>query len=270
MTDEVDADHGRRVRRLERRLERERAARAESERIAEDALRRMYEANELKTVLLGTISHELRTPATILRGLAGHLAAQWEELDDDGRRALVGRLVDNAEHLAELVERVLELARLERGAIDGTAHDLRLASWLPELEREWNLMSPDHVVRVEVAEDAVVRCHPTALRQILTNLVSNAQRYAPSGTTVRVRAGRDDEQVVLQVLDEGPGVAPEDRLRIFEPFYRGAGDHVTRTSGFGIGLTVVQRLAGLVGAVVHVQDGGTGGADFRVRFDAAG
>ncbi len=252
-----------RVTRLERRLARERAARRESERIAEESLRRMYEANELKTVLLSTVNHELRTPAAIIGGFAEQLITHWDEIADVERRDAVDRIRRNAVALAALIEQVLELARLERGTIEGREAELELRAWLVDLAD--HAFDPGHRFAV-VGEPVVVRVHEVALRQVVVNLVGNAQRYAPADSTVTLAVERTNAHVALSVADEGPGIPPEERMRVFEPFFRGRGDHVTRTSGFGIGLSLVQRLVALHGGDVVVLESPAGGADFRVRL----
>lgn len=259
-----DADD--RIRRLERRLARERAARRETERIAEAALRRMYEADELKTVLLGTVNHELRTPVTVIAGFAEHLTAHWDELDEAERRRLADRIHLNAHNLADLIEHVLELARLEVETITSAAEPIELATWLQQFAEAVPLADRSHVVTVRVDPGLVLQVNAVALRQVVENLVVNARRYAPAGTTIRIDAVARGEEVVLSVADEGPGIPMAERMRIFEPFYRGDGEHVTGTTGFGIGLSVVRRLVVLQGGEVEVTDAPTGGAEFRIRW----
>lgn len=258
-----DVEH---VRRLERRLARERATRLETERIAEAALRRLYEADELKTVLLGTVNHELRTPATIIAGFAEHLTANWDDLDDAERRRLLGRIHHNARGLVALVEQVLELARLEVETITKVAEPLALAPWLRQFAEEPPDAAGTHVVVVEADPGLALLVNPVALRQVVENLVANARRYAPAGTDITLRATVCDQEVVVAVADAGPGVPVEERSRIFEPFYRGDGEHVAGTSGFGIGLSVVRRLMALLGGEVDVDDAPQGGAEFRLRW----
>jgi signal transduction histidine kinase len=104
---------------------------------------------------------------------------------------------------------------------------------------------------------------------VLTNLVGNAAKYSPAGTTVRVHVREEGGQAVLHVDDEGAGVAPADRDRVFSRFYRGSGDAVTNTRGAGLGLAIVHEFAASMGGVASVTEAPSGGARFTVRFPLA-
>ncbi len=252
------------LRRLERRLQRARAAQRESERIAEDALRRLYEANELKRALLGTVNHELRTPATIIAGFADYLHGAWDELSDADRRGIVARVADAGERLAVMVEDVLALAQLEIGAMVDRVEEVDLAALLDEVRARL-----DGGDRLAARLDCVaVVAHRGSLRRVLVELLKNALRYSPVTDPVHVTAHSDGRDVVLQVRDAGPGIALDERSRVFEPFYRGAGDHVVRTSGLGVGLSLVRRLVDLHGGEVKLEDGPGGGTAVMVRLPA--
>lgn len=257
-TEQPDGGAAQQVRRLEARLARERAARRETEQIAEDALRRLHEANEMKGLLLGVINHELRTPATIVKGFAHQLTAGWDVHDDAARRDMLERIGRAAEALADLVEDVLELAGLEAGHVAEEAEEIDLPALVADVV-------DDDQVEVD-GEDVALHAHPGAVRRVLQVLLDNAQRYGPAGAAVRVRWWSEDGDVAIEVVDRGPGVPVEERRRVFEPFYRGTGEHVTRTSGVGTGLAVAQRLVALHGGDVRVDDAEPHGACFTVRF----
>lgn len=249
------------VERLEKRLARARAARQESERIAETALRRLYEANELKTVLLGTVNHELRTPATIIKGYADNLTEAWDSLDDGTRRQIVERISTAAEGLASMVETVLSLATLD---VDNVAARIAPVD-LDRIAADVVAGIEEHDVRLEL-DVRRVRADEQSLRRILDCLLSNATTYSPVGSEVVVTSREDDGHVELVVDDAGPGVDDETRRHVFEPFYRGPGDHVLLTSGLGVGLAVVQRLVAIHRGDVRVGESPAGGARFVVRL----
>ena len=108
-----------------------------------------------------------------------------------------------------------------------------------------------------------------ALRLVIDNLVSNAVKFSPVAGSVQIRCHRDGREVVLDVADSGPGVPPEDRDRIFEPFYQGATPQGSLVRGTGIGLSIVREFAEAHGGRVELVHGGTGGAHFRVRLPVA-
>jgi signal transduction histidine kinase len=105
---------------------------------------------------------------------------------------------------------------------------------------------------------------PSLLHHVFSNLLSNAVRYSPSGTTVRVRLEAGAEQVRVVVEDEGIGILPADRVRIFEPFERGS--NVGNIQGTGLGLNIVKRMTTLLGGTIAVESGGTEGTRFTVVF----
>ncbi len=139
---------------------------------------------------------------------------------------------------------------------------------IPQAVRGIEPAHPDHHLEYEVDDGAVILGDRSGVERIVNNLISNATKYSPSGTTVRVSVRCVDSTVELVVDDEGPGVADSDRERIFSRFYRGAGEEVVRTRGAGIGLSVVQEFVEQMDADISVADAPGGGARFLVRFPA--
>jgi len=234
----------------------------------QEAVRRLESLDELKTTFLGVASHELRTPATAVSGLAALLAQRWDDLPESERRAFVERIAANAEALNGLVQDLLDFARLERG-------DLRLAlrpvdlsgvvgALLARLESVWG----DHPIELAAEPGVTVLGDQAAIERVLTNLVANAVKFSPAGTPVAVTVRRDGDRAVLVVDDAGPGVPEHEREKVFVRFFRGTGDPVVRTRGVGIGLSVVQDFVAQMGGTVRVDDSPTGGARFVVDLPA--
>lgn len=234
----------------------------------QEAVARLEALDELKTTFLGVASHELRTPATAISGLATLLATRWDALGEDDRRAFATRIATNAEALNALVQDLLDFARIERGdlrlaltPVDLTATVERV---LARLDNVWG----SHRVIPSVAADVEVLGDVNALERIITNLVSNAVKFSPSDADVHVTVEHRAGRARLLVDDAGPGVPEEEREKIFVRFFRGAGDAVVRTRGVGIGLSVVQDFVAQMGGSVHVEDSPTGGARFVVELNA--
>lgn len=209
-------------------------------------------------------SHELRTPLTSIRGFAElHRQGAAREPEDVSR--LMRRIEDESVRMSDLVEDLLLLARLDqqrplhRDPVDlsvvahDVVHDLRATA-------------PGHTVTLETT-DVEVLGDEARLRQVLINLVANAVRHTPRGTSVTVRVRRTPGAAVLEVTDDGPGIAPEDQDRIFDGFWR-ADSSRTRGAGggAGLGLTIVDALVRAHGGTVEVESAPGRGATFRVRL----
>ena len=156
--------------------------------------------------------------------------------------------------LGRLVERLLDLSRLEAGVVPLDIREFDVESMLQGAVRESRLARPDAEIAVEVS--------PTGLRgmgdaerlhQVIANLVENALRYSPSDAPVAVRATRADESVVLEVLDEGPGIAADEAERVFERFYRTDAARTTDRGGAGLGLAIARWVVDLHGGSIHAE-----------------
>lgn len=230
----------------------------ERERRATEELRRV---DELRTSFLRAVSHELRTPLTSILGFAE--TAERLSGDAEAQRGYLHRVVANARRLETLVNDLLDVERL--------AHDHDEARMVPidldELVRRVlrRTEAGDHRLELDVAPTRVVG-DATTLERAVDNLVRNAVRHTPPGTTIvaRVRATDDGAEVVVE--DDGPGVPAELRQRIFEPFEQGAEASGSASPGTGIGLSLVRRFVELHAGTVTLGDRPGGGARFTIRL----
>lgn len=230
------------------------------------AMAELTELDALKSVFLSTAAHELKTPVTAVGGLAAMLSRHWDQIGDDERVAVASRIATNTESLGSLVQDLLDFSRLEENDLRVTAEPLDLAPLVQAVVEQQALAWQTHEVVVSVEEGPAVLSDPIAIERITTNLVSNAVKYSPAGTTVTVSVRHVGDHVELVVDDQGSGVAVEDRERIFERFYRGEGPEVVTTRGVGIGLSVVREFVRKLGGTVVVDDASGGGARFICRF----
>jgi signal transduction histidine kinase len=235
-----------------------------------EALQRLRAVDELKTVFLATASHELRTPVGVISGFAELLSKHIEALDHDRVRDYAGRIDTTAQQLASLVENLLDFSRMERGVGGEQEHvALDLGATVRRILDQHQDLSTNHQVLLSAAQEVRVRGTEHAVERVLTNLVGNASKYSPAGTTIRVLVRRQGDRVALHVDDEGPGVPAADRDQVFSRFYRGSGDAVVGTRGAGLGLAIVHEFAASMGGVASVSEAPTGGARFSVRFPVA-
>jgi signal transduction histidine kinase len=233
-------------------------------------LRRERALARLRSEFVASVSHELRTPLTQIRMFAETLLLDRVRSAEERRRALV--IVDReARRLAHLVENVLQFSRGERDSVSLARERRALAPLVREVLEQFQPMIAGSGVRIgeKLDEAAAAAVDADALRQILLNLLDNAVKYGPRQQEIRVGLERDGATVRLSVDDEGPGIPPGERSRVFERFHRLARDTGSAVAGTGIGLAVVQDLARRHGGRAFADAGARGGAQLVVELPAA-
>jgi two-component system, OmpR family, sensor kinase len=211
-------------------------------------------------------SHELRTPLTSIRGFA-ELYRQGAAPKPEDVARVMRRVEDSAAQMGVLVDDLLLLARLdqqrplERAPVD-------IVALAADAVQDARAMAPDRTISLEVAagDAAVVLGDELRLRQVLSNLVSNALSHTPDGTPVDVAVAVRSGEVRLSVRDRGPGLAPEDASRIFERFFRADSSRTRAAGGTGLGLSIVSALVAAHGGQVGVDTAPGSGATFWVRL----
>ncbi len=244
------------------RVRAEEALRAayERERQAADELRAL---NELKNEFLTAVSHELRTPLTAVRGFANTLEGAEDRLSEEQRHTLLGRLSANAVRLDRLLSDILDLDRLRRGMVRAHRHPTDLPALVRRVVTESDA-TDGRTVNV-AAEPCVIAVDPAKVERIVENLLSNAARHTPADAVIWVGVRAEGDGALLVVEDAGPGVPPELREALFEPFRQGPTES-GRAQGVGIGLSLVARFAELHGGRAWVEERRGGGASFRVHL----
>jgi signal transduction histidine kinase len=214
--------------------------------------------------LTADVAHELRTP---LQAIQATVEAMQDGVlpTDEERLALIH---DETVRLGRLTQSILDLSRLETGSAQFASVPIDLAAPVAvAVESSRALMeSTGHVFEPIVGEGGVGRGDGDRLTQAVGNLLSNAARYTPEGGTVRLRLLRDGSDAVIEVADSGPGVAEEDRDRVFTRFWRGDPARTRTSGGVGIGLAVVREIVERHGGKVGVHSSDLGGAAFVIRL----
>ena len=211
-------------------------------------------------------SHELRTPLTSIRGFA-ELHRQGAVTDADDVARLLRRIEDEATRMGVLVEDLLVLARLDQHRPLERA-DVDLAVLAGDAVHDARAVQPERPVDLDVPGPVHVRGDEARLRQVLANLVANALRHTPPDARVRVRVVRAGGEAVVEVADEGPGMAPEVAERAFERFYRADASRTRASGGSGLGLSIVASLVEAHGGRVELDTASGRGAVFRVVLPA--
>ena len=215
-----------------------------------DQAKRRVEADRLRSALLTSISHDLKTPLAAIIGAAGTLKGFARELDDRGKIDLLGTVIEESERLNRFIANLLDMTKLESGSIkpNTARHDVGEIVGTA-LERASKILA-NHRVEVDIAADLpMLDLDPILFEQVLFNLLDNAAKYSPPKTAVRVQSWREGDTVKLQVLDEGSGIPPEEIDRIFEKFHRA--DKEDRVpAGTGLGLAIARGFVEALGGSI--------------------
>ncbi|HEX2293186.1 MAG TPA: ATP-binding protein [Gaiellaceae bacterium] len=206
--------------------------------------RQLSEVDRFRRDLVANASHELRTPLGALRARLENLVDGVEQPD---RRALAEAL-SQVERLGALVEQLLDLSRLESGAVPLELDDVPAMQLLTEVTTEWREQAATRDVRLEsflLPADLRLRVDPARMRQVLGNLVANAIRHSPDGGRIVLTARANGGRPRLEVVDEGPGIPADELERVFERFYRSDRARSGDEGGAGLGLAIARWIVEL-------------------------
>lgn len=222
--------------------------------LTEDELRR---ANAIKDEFLSLVSHELRTPLTTIVGLTRFLGRTTENLSDEARES-VAIMARDSERLQTLIENLLVLARVDQADVE--LEPLLLPRVIGRVVESHRERHPYRDIEVELADDLpIAEGQDVWVEQVLMNGLSNAEKYSPTDEPITVRAYSQEGRAVVQVIDRGPGLPPEDLERIFEPFFRSSRALDLAIPGAGLGMSISRRLIELQGGTIAAREAETGG-----------
>jgi signal transduction histidine kinase len=210
------------------------------------------EVDRIRRDLLANVSHELRTPIGALRAKLENLVDDVETADPAALKAMLRQV----ERLGDLVEQLLDLSRLESGAVPLERTRFTAATLVEHVVDEWRTQAEIRDIHVEGAvEPATLELHADEqrLHQVLANLVANAVRHSPRGGRVLVRATAVNGLARLEVSDDGPGIPPEEAERVFERFYRSDQARSSKDGGSGLGLSIARWIVDLHGGRIRAE-----------------
>lgn len=224
------------------------------------------QSERLKTALLASLSHDLRTPLTVIGVAASNL--ETPNLSDDDRREQGELIRTEAARLTRLFENVLEMARIDAGAVSATARWTHPSEIVAAAREQASDALDGHPVEVEIDRDVPLQLDPRLTAAALSHLLENAGQYSPPGAAVTIQARLSGGDFQISVRDRGPGVAAQDLPHLFDRFYRGAAARA-RTSGTGMGLWIVRGLLAAERGRVWADDAPEGGAVFTIAVPVA-
>lgn len=224
-------------------------------------------ADQLKTDFVSAITHELRTPLTSISGFVDTILLRYDQLDDSSKKEILQRVARNSADLRRLIEQILTFAAVEAEP-PAERRPYPLARGIDDLVEHMAPVLGRCRVEVDVDPDLVVLATPEAMQHVMGNLLTNACKYSPEGSVIRITGRRDGDRGRIAVTDEGPGVPADERHRVFDRFYRGETTRATR--GTGIGLAIVKTAVETLGGEVDLRDADSGrGATFEVTLPLA-
>jgi len=225
---------------------------------------------ESKYEFVATVSHELRTPMTAVLGAANTLLRRDIELTPETSRQLLEMIATQAARLSEVTESVLLAGRLDRGEVDVEQIRVDVDTVVDQTVQALEANLP-HSVTIErqLGAPGAGLGDANRLQQVLINLVDNAAKYSPDGGVVAVRTSHVDGRIRIEVADEGAGIAPADRDRIFEKFYRADSSDRLVPGGTGLGLYICRELLERMGGRISVASAPGAGSTFTVDLPAA-
>ena len=237
-------------------------------RLHKEALRveSLEQTNEFKATLLASISHDLRSPLTAIRAAAESARDETLDWSDVDRRAFLDTIASQAARLARVVDGLLEISRLQGGAVRARLEPIFVAQLYDELALGASPALDGRVLDTQAPDGLAFRGDWGLALQAVSNLIENAARYATPGTPIHLTAERSGRSVLLTVADEGPGIPAADLPHIFEKFYRGPLQDDGR--GSGLGLPIVKAMTELIGGEVAVRSSPEG-TSFTLTLPAA-
>jgi signal transduction histidine kinase len=226
-------------------------------------------AAQIRDRFLGVLSHELRTPVTSIYGGTQLLLGRGARLDEETRTELLVGVAAESERLQRMIENLVALARIERGAEFSAGRPVLLDRVIGDIIRRERQLWPDLTITLDVPTPVqMVEAEEEYIAQIVRNLISNAAKYGGPGSMIEVELEDDpDGSVAVRVCDNGPGLGDEDAEKLFSLYYRSA-SHAAVAPGAGIGLFICRELVTLMGGRIWATSRPEGGAEFGFTLPA--
>lgn len=232
-----------------------------------DKARLAAEADKLRSALLTSISHDLKTPLAGIMGAAGTLKDYRQAMSEDDRVDLLGTIVEESERLNRFIANLLDMTRIETGATHPNMSMHYVGDIVGSALRRASKILARHRTEIDMPADMpMARLDPILFEQVLFNLLDNAAKYAPEDSLISLRGSAIDDYVVLGVIDEGPGIPAEDLERVFDSFHRvRKTDHVR--AGTGLGLAICRGFVEAMGGTITASNRtDRTGAIFTIRM----
>ena len=224
---------------------------------------------KLRANLLRSISHDLRTPLTAISGNAGILLSGAEGLSPDTRYQMYSDIYDDAQWLYNLVENLLAVTRIEEGRMELRTQPQLAEEMVSEAMQHINRKKAEHTITVTHQDELLLaKCDARLIVQVLINLVDNAIKYTPPGSTITISTCRQGENAVFCVADDGPGISDAEKVKVFQMFYTGSNPIADSRRSLGLGLSLCRSIVNAHAGQMTVSDNHPRGTVFTFTLPA--
>jgi signal transduction histidine kinase len=219
--------------------------------------------DQLKDEFISLVSHELRSPLTVIMGAVNTALTEYERLSEQEMRQLLQDAASEADRLSHLLGNLLELSRAQAGQLSLFAEPLDVSKVVRETVSQLQSQHPSSRFVVDLSKKLPrVLADQLRLERILYNLLDNAVKYSPEGSEIRITARFHDQHLIVGVSDHGPGISDEDKAKLFQPFQRLGNPALHTVKGIGLGLVVCRRLVEAHGGRIWVESRDNQGSSF--------
>jgi signal transduction histidine kinase len=234
---------------------------------------RLKALDQLKSEFVSHVSHELRTPLTAIKGAVELMLREVPGPLTEKQIHYLTRVRSNTQHLAGLINDLLDLSKIESGTVEVKSSRVSLSGLVHEVVEGLRPLAAEKVVTLEAnipGPSILVCADRDKINQVLMNLIGNAIKFTPAQGRVAVSASKNGkESVRVSVSDTGPGIPPEEKEKIFDKFYQIAGVEGPKPRGTGLGLAICKALVELHGGRIWVESDLSGGSNFTFTLPAA-
>ncbi len=225
---------------------------------------RFREAEEMKAMFISVISHELKTPVALIKGYASTLRREDAHWDQNTVRESLEIIEEESDRLHRLINNLLEASRIQAGMLKLELSDVMIPRLVAKTVERFRVQATKHEIQLDFPEDfPPVLADEERLQEVFSNLISNAIKYSPEGSIIRVGGWIYPKYVELYVSDTGPGIPLEKQAKLFQPFYRVDSSLGRRTQGVGLGLFLCKAIVEGHGGRIWVESVPGHGATFR-------
>lgn len=242
----------------------------ERARLAEDAKAQALRARteEMRSSLLSTVSHDLRTPLAAITGAATTIMDTSARISDTQRRELLETISEEADRLERLVANLLDMTRVESGSLKVKREWMPLEEIIVSVLTRLEPKLKDRLIRTDIPDDLpLISVDPILFEQVFVNLFENIAKYTPEKSGFEVRGRATDGQVVIEVMDHGPGLPQGAERQVFDKFFRGP---QARPGSVGLGLAICRGIVEAHGGKLSAENREEGGATFRIELPIVG
>jgi two-component system sensor histidine kinase KdpD len=232
-----------------------------------DKAKLAVETDRLRSALLTSLSHDLKTPLSSIMGAAGTLKDYDASLPPEDRSELLTTVLDESDRLNRFIKNLLDMTQIESGAMEPNASLYYVGDVVGTVLRRADKILAQHDTDIHIPSDLpMIRFDPVLFEQVLFNLLDNAAKYAPEGSTIKLQSHVDGAVLLVQIIDEGPGIPEEDMERIFDSFYRVRKSDQVR-AGTGLGLSICRGFVEAMGGTITATNRhDRSGAVFTIRL----